>query len=83
MPHLTIDVRQRARYRIFAGQGNVNSEEGVTVIAQVFDEMELTFEFWTRDDAFGFFNSLAKAAAECPVQEAGEQGTIMAEGVMG
>lgn len=83
MPFIQVTLNQSQRYRVFAGAGNILSRAGVSVVTQVSPEhgagWEISFEFWTREDAAAFFRHCAAAAEECEPGEAGEIGTLMAE----
>lgn len=89
MTTVKTDLNTGERYCVFAAQGNVLSKDGVTVVAQL-EDLDITFEFWTRRDAIAFFSSLANAAERAephgdnadgyPIS-AGDVGTLISEGV--
>jgi hypothetical protein len=62
MPLIAIHVNTGQQCRAFSHQGNLTSDDGVTVMAQLAGEAEIEFEFWTRRDAVQFFRTLADAA---------------------
>lgn len=62
--HVALDFYRDQRYRVFAHQGNILSEDGVTVSVNLIEEDwdGLEFKFFTREDAVTFFRNLALAA---------------------
>lgn len=70
---VSVDLGPETRYRVFAHVGNLLSEDGVTVIANISGAGDVVFDFGARDDAVTFFRHMASAAAETTASEEDEE----------